>query len=133
MTREYSADADDFAATVAQLLGDVEDGIEREMPAAAKAGGSAGKRAWSRNARSEFGGTGKYARSISHKEGKKGMESWSEVGSATMPGLPHLLEKGHATLGGGRVAGRQHIAPAAEEAFRAFEDAVDAGVDRGLG
>lgn len=67
-----------------------------------------------------FGGTGKYAKSWRAKEdtARKTRLNAAAVVYANKNGyrLAHLLEKGHAKRGGGRVAGRPHIAPAADAA-----------------
>lgn len=63
--------------------------------------------------------------------GKKYAASWrvqddsSRIGaSATIysgkPGLPHLLEHGHAKRGGGRTSGRPHIAPVEQQLIKEF-------------
>lgn len=44
------------------------------------------------------------------------------------PGLPHLLEHGHAMPNGGRVAGRPHVAPVAETIERSFFDTTVRGI-----
>lgn len=76
--------------------------------------------------------TGRYAKSIRHRMDGGGMTPEGEIGSPTMPGLAHLLEKGHASIGGGSVAGREHIATAAKEAFDDFDKLVDEAVEDAL-
>lgn len=77
--------------------------------------------------------TGKYANSIRHHMiSRGGSVADGEIGSATMPGLAHLLEKGHATIGGGFVAGREHIAPAADDAFDKFETFLSEAIQEAI-
>lgn len=68
-------------------------------------------------------------------DGKKYRKSWTtqvETGRTSaqgtiyskIPGLPHLLEHGHALRGGGRTTGRAHIAPVEEALVKEFETKV---------
>ena len=89
-----------------------------------------GAEAVGQSAGAAFGG-GKYARSwTSHYEEDR--LSAQGVIYSKVPGLPHLLEKGHAKRGGGRVSGRTHIQPVEKELIEAFERTVKDDIQRGI-
>lgn len=70
--------------------------------------------------------TGKYAKSWATK--KTGENSHSleiTVHSKNRYQLAHLLEKGHAKRGGGRVSGKPHIAPAEENGVQLLEHLIE--------
>mgnify|MGYP007038283179 CR=1 FL=1 len=60
------------------------------------------------------------------------------MGNERYPGLPHLLEKGHRTIGAvygggdGFVPGSEHMAPAYDVAVELFESEIDKAVDAAL-
>lgn len=142
---DIDVDSDRFGASIEQLLGDVGSDVEESLPKAIQRGIRKGASAWRKNAKREFkegrtyrkhGQTyqiGAYVKSIrSHMLVKDGPKPSGEVGSPKMPGLPHLLEEGHARIGGGRVRAIVHIAPAANEAFDATMRYVDEEIGRAL-
>ena len=129
MASDITVEADAFGAALEELLsrcGEVVD--EAIRPAVQKAGKTA-KKEWQANAPKK---TGRYAASISYTVKGQSHDTHMEAGSKTLPGLPHLLEKGHATIGGGYVPGKEHIAPAAKVAIEEFEGNVDKAIDRAL-
>lgn len=150
MAADISIESDAFATTLSELLGRVETGIEFGMPEAVELALKKGEIAWKRNARETFsrpyvrGGwgkdgygrsitPGKYARSIKHHMlSSGGRVAEGEIGSQSMPGLPHLLEHGHALVGGGRARAFEHIAPAADEAFEDFEATLSQAVEEAI-
>lgn len=70
--------------------------------------------------------TGAYAKSWSTKKTKENSHSLEmTVHSKNRYQLAHLLEKGHAKRGGGRVAGKPHIAPAEENGVQMLENLIE--------
>ena len=60
--------------------------------------------------------TGRYAKSWKSKTTEENANAIQVTVYSSVPGLPHLLEHGHAKRGGGRVRAIPHIAPAEEAA-----------------
>jgi len=77
--------------------------------------------------------TGKYAKSWTMSTEKEIGQPHKRIIHAKAPHyrLTHLLEHGHAKVGGGRVEGRPHIRPAEEEVIREFTREVEEAIKRG--
>lgn len=129
MASSRPVDADAFGSELSSLLGSMVDAVVDGVKPAVQKGAKVARDEWRANAPVR---TGAYAKSITYRVKGSGADVTAEIGSSTLPGLPHLLEKGHAKVGGGRVAARVHIAPAAEDAFDATEEAFERLVDEAV-
>lgn len=70
--------------------------------------------------------TGQYAKSWKVKTTEENSQKLVQtVYSPTRYMLAHLLEKGHAKRGGGRVAGKPHIAPAEAAGVKQLESLIE--------
>lgn len=121
---DIECDADAFADVLNGMLKDSAGKVKKGATKAVREGGEKSRDEWSSLASGMFNGTGRYAASIEMKMHRSDDGPTSEVGSASLPGLPHLLEKGHALVGGGRSRAFPHVAPAAEAGFKVTEQAL---------
>lgn len=68
--------------------------------------------------------TGKYRAGWAVRQENERLRSSAIVHNRTCYQLAHLLEKGHAKRGGGRVRAIPHIAPAEQHAVKNMEEAL---------
>lgn len=101
---------DDMTAEIMKGLQEYADLADTEMKKVVRKTATSVKNEISANAPKR---TGRYAKSWAAKKTKENSHSLEmTVHSKDRYQIAHLLEKGHAKRGGGRVAGRPHIAPA---------------------
>lgn len=115
---------DNLAAEIQKILEEYKNDVERLNKETVKKVGQKGVQALRSNS-SMFGGSGKYASGWSSRVEESRMGAKATLYNAKVPGLPHLLEHGHAKRGGGRVSGRVHIAPVEEELEKAFTQELE--------
>ena len=119
---------DRFMADLQAILDNVQHVSDEALEAGVKAGCALAKDEWQAGAPVRTGG---YAKSIRFRVKGGGGDVQGHIYS-TKPGLPHLTEKGHAKVGGGRTRAQVHIAPAADDAFELTEQVIVAMIGAGL-
>lgn len=114
---------------IKEILEQYEGEINRFLPEITEEVGKTGVKALRTSARQKFNGK-KYAggwRSVSERNRYGATVT---IYNGRLPGLPHLLEHGHAKRGGGRVDGRAHIEPVEEKLITEFEKKVEHDITR---
>ena len=135
MSSDRVVDADDFAVALDDIMNGLVSGVDQHVTGAVtkatrKGASAARKKAPVRE--EEHPMRGEYRKSLVYKVSSKGGRISGEIGSRKYPGLVHLLEKGHATLGGGFVQPRQHMIHGKQEADRTLVEEVGNAVDRAM-
>lgn len=109
---------------IEEILQEYGKDVEVNLATATKKIGQAGATALRQESRAKFKGTGKYASGWKSQFTERRLSSSSIIYNEH-PGLPHLLEYGHAKRGGGRVEGRAHISTVEEQIERQFMQEVE--------
>lgn len=116
------------------LVSDIEPDIERELSEEIPKLGRKGAKMLREEASSHWDGvTGeRYSKGFSSSKVSSGKLTTAEIGNRNAPGLVHLLEKGHATLTGRRVAGTPHVSVVYDKLEPDVERVVARAVDDAL-
>lgn len=114
MGRYLLVDEDEFAAALSDIFGDIASASDEAVFRCVHDALAEGRDEWRRNAKS-FGW--KYGKHVTYRALRKKGSVEGHIFSRK-PGLPHLLEKGHAKIGGGHTSAYPHVKPAADYAFR---------------
>lgn len=113
---------DDMASEIMKGLTEYADLADTEMKKAVRKTATEVKKEISSNAPKN---TGAYAKSWATKKVNENSHSLEmTVHSKNRYQLSHLLEHGHAKRGGGRVAGKPHIAPAEQNGEELLENLI---------
>lgn len=116
--------ADNLSDAIAGIMDKYAVEVNGHVKEAVSAATKAGVKAVKSGAAAKFDGTGRYAAGWTSRYETDRFSAQGIIYNKDVPGLPHLLEHGHAKRGGGRVPGRMHIAP--------VEEAVEGAVTRAI-
>ncbi len=119
--------AETLGAEIKKILADYEGDINRNMHEVTRKVAQKGVTAIRNESKATFKTEHdyKYAKGWRSDIDEQRLSVHATIYNGTAPGLPHLLENGHANRGGGRTPGRPHIAPVEEQLIREFEHRVE--------
>lgn len=115
---------DNLDEAIKGILNEYADDIDANIAIVTKKIGQTGAKALNSTAKSTFEGN-KYSKSWTSTTEQGRLYTTVTIYSR-IPGLPHLLEHGHALVGGGRVKGKAHIQPVEEKLIKEYEKEVTA-------
>lgn len=118
-----------FADAVMKELDQYVNGVALDVKDAVKVTSKAGQKTLRSSSRATFKGKGEYASGWKIQEEGDRLNPVAILHN-THPGLPHLLEYGHANRGGGRTDGRTHIKPVEEMMIKKFEELVTEAIKK---
>jgi len=114
---------------IKEILDQYEGEINRYLPEITEEVGKTGVKALRTSAKQKFNGK-KYAGGWRSLAERNRYGATVTIYNGRLPGLPHLLEHGHANRNGGRTDGRAHIAPVEENLIKDFEKKVEHDITR---
>jgi hypothetical protein len=118
---------DGLSEAIAEILNEYGEDVQSTTAEIVPKVASKAVKALREESRLNFGspsGKQRYAKGWRSKSTKGRLSTTAVVYNADVPGLPHLLEHGHANRDGGRTPGRAHISPIEEKIIKEFEEEV---------
>ena len=119
---------DELAGKINTILEDYSKDVEEGMKEAVKKTAKTVKQEISANAPVH---RGKYAKSWKTTTTTENSHVLEITVHSGIPGLPHLLEFGHAKRNGGRTAAQVHIAPAEQRGIEMLEKEIERSIQNG--
>ena len=115
---------DRLTEEVEKILNDYGENVQQNLGEIVKQMSKKGAQTLRSQSKSTFNGTGKYAKGWTSRAETDRMSAQGTIYNKDVPGLPHLLEHGHANRGGGRTPGRVHIKTVEDALIKEFEQKV---------
>lgn len=120
---------DSFADEVSKALKEYADDVSENVESVTKEVTKKGAQLLRNESLSKFANSkrlkkGRYGTGWSYKVERSRVGVSGIIYNSKYPGLPHLLENGHAKRGGGFLPGTPHIAPVEEQLVKLYEEEV---------